>query len=398
MFTLAPDGVARLRHHRLRRRHRLLRHHHRRRRGIIITIGGTTVTIPKAPEDVPTNLSAAGKANCYIVAAPGYYSIDPVKGNSDDSVGEVASASVIWETLNTDTAPVSGSIVANPGVKGGKVVFTVPEPYTEGNALVAAKDESGNILWSWHIWVTDDEIGEITLANNAGILMDRYIGAIGNTPGDTRARGFFYQWGRKDPFMGVANLTGTPFKRYSVAGTAETQVAAGADLTIAYTIAHPTAWGLRDTQNNDWLTTGDATTEQDRWAKDNRAKALYDPCPAGWQVPGNGNWWKNAGLEGTDLTGITYDETNAGILIGSPYCTPDSWWPATGQYANGGIRGVVNYFPYQYGGTWTGCTVGMSGGSNNASRVSCFMLTTKKILPGENTYKQFGHAVRCRKI
>ena len=366
---------------------------------VIITIGGTTVTIPKATTpETPTDLSAAGTANCYIVSKAGIYTLPTVKGNTSESVGEVASAAVIWETVNTSTAPTLGSIVTDAKVEDGKIVFTVPKPFTEGNALVAAKNAAGEILWSWHIWVTADEIGEVVMANNAGTLMDRYLGALGNTPGDTRARGFFYQWGRKDPFMGLASFGVAPFVRYSVAGTAETTKAAGADLTIAYTIAHPTEWGLRDTQNNDWLTTGDATTNDTRWAKDAKAKTIYDPCPAGWQVPGNGLVFKNAGLEGALTSGVTYDAEKGGVLIGAPYCTPDSWWPTTGQYANGGIRGVNNYFPHQYGGTWTGCTVGMSGGTNNASRVSMFRLTDNKFFPNENTYKQFGQAVRCRKI
>ena len=364
---------------------------------VTITIGGTTVVLPKAPV-APTDLSKTGTANCYIVKEAGKYSIKPVKGNTSDSVGEVASAVVLWETVNTSSAPVGGSIVTDIKVEDGLVVFTVPTPFTEGNALIAVKNAGGEILWSWHIWVTADEIGQVVMANNAGTLMDRYLGAIGNTPGDTRARGMFYQWGRKDPFMGLASFGEAPFVRYALAGTAEKQKATGNDVTIAYSIAHPTEWIQRDTKNNDWLPSGDGTTDDTRWAKDAKAKTVYDPCPAGWQVPGNGLVFKNAGLEGALTSGVTFDEAKGGVTIGAPYCTPDSWWPTTGQYANGGIRGVNNYFPHQYGGTWTGCTVGMSGGSNNASRVSMFRLTDKKFFPNENTYKQFGQAVRCRKI
>ena len=72
---------------------------------VIITIGDTTVTIPKNNGPVtPTDLSKTGTANCYIVSKAGLYSIPAVKGNTSDSVGEVASAAVIWETVNTTTA------------------------------------------------------------------------------------------------------------------------------------------------------------------------------------------------------------------------------------------------------------------------------------------------------
>ena len=44
--------------------------------------------------------------------------------------------------------------------------------------MIAAKDNDGTILWSWHIWVTDKP-EEYTYKNSQGTytLMDRNIGA-----------------------------------------------------------------------------------------------------------------------------------------------------------------------------------------------------------------------------
>ncbi|MGM9788425.1 MAG: PEGA domain-containing protein, partial [Candidatus Cryptobacteroides sp.] len=41
-------------------------------------------------------------SNCFIVSQSGTYSFAPVKGNSDESVGQVSSVEVLWETFGTD--------------------------------------------------------------------------------------------------------------------------------------------------------------------------------------------------------------------------------------------------------------------------------------------------------
>ena len=78
-----------------------------------------------------------------------------------------------------------------------------------GNAVIAAysgEHQTGNILWSWHIWVTDynpDTGKTCTIINTAGAsytFMDRDLGATTSTPGLSTTLGLLYQWGRKDPF------------------------------------------------------------------------------------------------------------------------------------------------------------------------------------------------------
>ena len=50
-------------------------------------------------------LSSEGTANCYIVSSAGAYEFTPVKGNSNEPVGDMASAEVLWETFGTDATP-----------------------------------------------------------------------------------------------------------------------------------------------------------------------------------------------------------------------------------------------------------------------------------------------------
>lgn len=93
----------------------------------------------------------------------------------------------------------------------------------EGNALIAAYNKAGDIIWSWHIWVTDNDPANIGNAivystyawNEQGILKDVRVpgyaimacnlGALKYEPDnedtvDPATHGMLYQWGRKDPF------------------------------------------------------------------------------------------------------------------------------------------------------------------------------------------------------
>ena len=118
----------------------------------------------------PVDLSAEGTANCYIVSQAGDYSFPAVVGNSLEPVGNVASAEVLWESFASNVAPKAGDLVSDVSYKDGKVIFKASGK--KGNAVIAAKDNGGTILWSWHIWLTDTPMEQV-YANNAGTMMDR---------------------------------------------------------------------------------------------------------------------------------------------------------------------------------------------------------------------------------
>ena len=139
-----------------------------------------------------THLSAVASANCYIISSPGAYKFNTVKGNSSESVGAVASAEVLWESFGTDTAPAVGDLIKSVKYSDGYIAFQTASAFKEGNAVIAAKDASGIILWSWHIWLTDQPQGQ-EYFNGAGTMMDRNLGATSATPGDVGALGLLYQ-------------------------------------------------------------------------------------------------------------------------------------------------------------------------------------------------------------
>ena len=152
------------------------------------------------------NLSLSGTANCYVVSNAGFYYFKSVKGNSSTSVGTVSSVAVLWESFGTSTTPSVGDLVKSVSYKDGNIYFDTATTFKEGNAVIAAKNSSGEILWSWHIWFTDQPQGQ-EYYNNAGTMMDRNLGATSATPGDVGALGLLYQWGRKDPFLGSSLIS-----------------------------------------------------------------------------------------------------------------------------------------------------------------------------------------------
>ena len=239
--------------------------------------------LPSENEDGPVNLSKKESANCYVVTAPGDYKFATVKGNSAESVGAVATAEVLWETVNTPEAPAVGGVIASVGVDGDFITFTTAPGLKPGNALIAAKDAAGTILWSWHIWIPATQIATSTYGGIVAYpMMDRNLGALvapaaGEAP-DGRAIGFLYQWGRKDPFPGIADLSSsTPF---AMTGTI-TYASDKQNFTIAESVQNPTVYvKTGGDSNKTWMTAEEMGTET--WAA---TKAIYDPCPPGYIVP-----------------------------------------------------------------------------------------------------------------
>ena len=273
------------------------------------------------------SLSDAGTANSYIVSSSGTYSIPAVKGNSSESVGPVASAEVLWESFGTEEKVFKGNLVSGARYENGKIYFKIPDSYREGNAVIAAKEASGTILWSWHIWLTD-EPEEQVYYNNAGTMMDRNLGATSATPGDVGALGLLYQWGRKDPFLGSSSISSSTVARSTLIWPSAVS-SDSSNGTIEYALEHPTTFITYNGNNIDWYYTGSSSTENTRWQS---SKTIYDPCPQGWRVPDggdNGVW--SAALGSSSSYSGTYDSTNAGMNISGKFGSASTiWYPASG--------------------------------------------------------------------
>lgn len=262
------------------------------------------------PYDVPQDLDASSakdlslstSANCYIVSSSGSYKFKATKGNSAESVGNVASARILWESFGTADKPGFCDLISGVCYKEDYIVFKTADVYKEGNALIAALDAEGNVLWSWHIWLTDLPEEQVYF-NDAGIMMDRNLGATSAAVDDVGSLGLLYQWGRKDPFLGCSTIDGADEAESTLVWPAAvcTDPVVG---TIEYSIAHPTTFISYDTDivgyvgNQDWCYASADETDNTRWVTSVDRKSVYDPCPAGWRVPDGGKdgvWSKALG-------------------------------------------------------------------------------------------------------
>ena len=278
--------------------------------GIGVTVGTAT----------DLGATSAGTANCYVVSSTGNYKFKAVKGNSSALVGTVASVSILWETWNNAEAVTANSVIAAADYdqQDGEdpyIVFKMPGTLHAGNALIAAKNTGGDILWSWHIWVPETSYSTDTYGLTATAMMSRNLGALVDASAsdaevDVRSFGLLYQWGRKDPFMGagvVGSNTGATMNATLAYARPEGQ------LTIAQSIANPTTFGY---YSGDWVTPSD----NDLWGDVSETKTIYDPCPPGYKVPRRDET-ANVLFKTADLTTVTGWEANATyhwFTVGSP--------------------------------------------------------------------------------
>ena len=293
-----------------------------------------------------TDLSFSSSANCYIISEAGLYKFKPVKGNSNESVGNIASASLLWETFGTDTAPEPFDLIGGFCYKDSYIAFQTADTFKEGNAVIAAKDTDGNILWSWHIWFTDQPEGQVYY-NNAGTMMDRNLGATSATPGDVGALGLLYQWGRKDPFLGSSSISSGTFAKSTISWPSNVS-SNSSNGTIAYATAHPTTFITHNINNCDWYYRGDSSTDNTRWTESSSAKSIYDPCPPGWRVPDGGEsgvWSKALGSSSDFDDDSLYNDANRGMNFSGKFGSDQTiWYPASGfrDIDDGGLDLVGN--------------------------------------------------------
>ena len=278
-----------------------------------------------------TDLSSEETANCYVISQSGLYKFKAAYGNSGSAIPGVASAQIVWESFGTSVVPEFFALVEGVCYKDGYVVLKTPSEFVEGNALVAVMDVDGNILWSWHIWLTDAPAAQVYY-NDAGTMMDRNLGATSATPGDIGAHGLFYQWGRKDPFLGSSsNTSGVKAKStitWPAAEKSDSYIG-----SMEYAVSHPTTYIQGTEQNYDWYFTDCDKVDLTRWPSGDVDKSVYDPCPAGWRLPEGGSdgvWCKALGITSSKL--YTMDSVNKGMQMGGILGDDENiWYPAAGN-------------------------------------------------------------------
>ena len=297
-------------------------------------------------------LASKNTANCYVIHNPGTYKFPTVYGNSikngqnnekaykssktgnpnilenfikadgnpitQPQIENINNACLIWQ----DTKDLISDIKYDAATK--YVSFAVKkETIHNGNAIIAVRNASNEILWSWHIWVTERDLSSVEVTNfqnktynflpvNLGwcgfgnewyaprevktrlkqaggktadltfsqkqeVLNSDYDIKNGNNP--------YYQWGRKDPMLpgnGIGDADKTCF-------TTETQYAfqhTGLNTNdIKEYIRNPhkfnIKWEMDGKYYNLWNIDNEKTDEND----DKVVKTIYDPSPVGYSLP-----------------------------------------------------------------------------------------------------------------
>lgn len=312
-----------------------------------------------------------GKANS-VVLAPGsstaidasaYYTFRsdyayenlPVKTTAGNAwLPSGAKAEVVWEQAEGTSALTKGSVLSSVTLSGSNV--SVVSNGTKGNALVALKDGNDNILWSWHVWVS--EVNDVAY-NYTGYdrfsMLDRNLGAVSVTPKDFDAFGMFYQWGRKDPFprpIEKGRTDASTGKDSELIGNSAYGAETG---VIAYTVSNPSTRIIAASDPKDWHVVRNnalwgnsvkATEEAVAVAVKGGVKTVYDPCPAGYKVP-ELYYYKAIASDPDNAFNKAESDGNYGYLFDTGN-SADSYWPTTGFLDNAadnmtysGYRGYV---------------------------------------------------------
>jgi len=313
--------------------------------------------------DYSGNETPQNTANCYVINAPGYYKLPLVYGNAiknsennseaytgennvqtfSDYAGGYITQPYVWKTAtpykailvwedaqNLITTNLNHEIdLCDPDNLTGKYTYMTfrigNNDIKPGNAILAVVDGSDNIIWSWHIWVTDTQIGAtIPITNHQGQIFNLMPVTLGwcsigtgleyfdarkmyvkilqdggktsvftitqdNTISYTSELGYapYYQWGRKDPLqptMGATNAADrATYGKYPANHNTSS--------AVSYQQSIRTPNQMFSVSNGNWCN----SYRKDLWCAKNGTegqennikilKTIYDPCPVGFHVP-----------------------------------------------------------------------------------------------------------------
>ena len=351
--------------------------------------------------------SVLNPANCYMVSQPSteYTFNATVMGNGALTPAPISGSNkimIVPKRLSPDGVMLlwetgeAGDVIAPGSVKlsdDKRYISFRTSATIGGNAVIAAM-KNEQVIWSWHIWSTtyDPETSYDTYVtrtiNQSGYnsipsrevrMMKVNLGATSliSTPGDLNCYGLYYQWGRKDPFIGRASV-GTAMEDVAFqTQTAKTTNAPGYEwrvggfsggtheIRIAEAIAYPTYFAPMFNSIGDWITTEQNAGYDNLWGNPSEtggypnsspgSKSIYDPCPSGWRVPRADTWtmFTTAGMPVTNASQINAaGGWNNGWYF---YCMdtgsgPTAFYPAVGARNRG--SGQIQ-FQSAYGVYWS---------------------------------------------
>lgn len=318
--------------------------------------GESSKGTPDNPYNLATDDGGDGNettANCYVVNAAGYYKLPLVYGNALKNGTNNTSAYSGGNFKDYKNKPINDPYINNADnatlvwsdgfymfkdikLDAGKKYLTFhidPNYLQQANAVLAVRDANDDIMWSWHIWVTEREINKTHTvkdwfdSNNTFELMSCNLGWVDgkNVYYNQRdiayeftqkgsgkkaemvvkqeGREFdykdvgstYYQWGRKDPLVAMRNWDAVGAGDFRLHETGHPDYGYRTEtggITLGDAIQHPNIYYTR------------AKIEGgENWCKDNitvlwnnndsggqdestfSIKTIYDPSPRGFKVP-----------------------------------------------------------------------------------------------------------------
>ena len=312
---------------------------------------------PKGSPENPYDLSTEGgtisqtTANCYVVNAAGTYQLPLVYGNALKNGSENRVAYQGFKDYQNRTISSSRITGADDAVlvwsdgffmfkdihldaTGQNLVFTIDSNYMQqANAVLAVRDASNRIMWSWHIWVTERPVyterhilQDLFVGSNTYELMQCNLGWVDGKmvyynqrdltfrftqagSGETaelkvRQEGAtfdykdvgstYYQWGRKDPLVALKNWKSYRYEDYRLHETGDPDYVYRYETgptSIGEAIQHPNVFYTRGTTGGaDWnnehiKTLWNAGDNGGTLESTTSVKTIYDPSPRGFKVP-----------------------------------------------------------------------------------------------------------------
>lgn len=424
----------------------------------------------KGSENSPYNLANQtnggttneNTANCYVVSAPGYYSFPLVYGNAikNSTTNSSAYTSTVinvhymlspfinhtgngitdpYISKNTGCTPAKAELVWQDApnlvtdikynnTDGGTISFIVNKnTIQQGNAVIAIKDASNIVLWSWHIWVTDEDINKtIEVTNHQGYKYKFMSVNLGWCDGSTTnyaersckvkftagnqsqeitikqashsiitAGGNhpYYQWGRKDPFLPSNGLSNANKIWYDKDGTSSNVNPTAENFFTGITaiknyILKPNVLQSQYAGNYLYLNLWNANSNV-YTANDNLViKTIYDPSPVGFKLPVS-----NA------FTGFTATGKNTSVLSqvnGTWNSSLKGWFFYTNSTKNktiffsaSGYRDYLGQLIYvgEYGFCWSAGLYAKGRGRN-------LHFFVENVNPLGRDYQAYGYGVR----
>lgn len=310
------------------------------------------------PYDLSTDggTTNATTANCYVVDAAGTYKLPLVYGNALKNGSANTSAysgggfkdykdqSITQPYINNAkdcTLVWSDAFYMFKGVKISDdkkyLIFSIDENFLQqANAIVAVRDAAGTIMWSWHIWVTEKNLNDVISLQdgedgrkNAYQMMPAILGWVDGktiyyeartmsfefTQEGTNSKitmnveqegaefnyldggSVYYQWGRKDPIVGLKNRTaygGQDYRPQDVTDEKYKYKYIRKEVSLGESIQNPNVYYLAtvDSQaGRSWMKTptyynwDNESLGANPQDKTTSIKTVYDPSPKGFKVP-----------------------------------------------------------------------------------------------------------------